>query len=289
MLAAPQDDLFVVGDEDQTLYGWGRASVHRMIDLDAAYPALHRVALGHNYRCTPEVIRASAALIANNALRFPKPITPAPERVSGGPRAIRVAHHREAERDESSRLLARKLGAYQRADIAVLGRTINALRPYALAAAAAGVRISGPAELFEAAGAQETLEAYFAVFSDPRRATEADVRVVLRRPSRGLGQDAATRVYQALARGASLPEAVERLPVAGSENWRLVRAAEQFSALAGIRDAAAFIRRLRLDGLDRHFEEASRASARPDRDDRTVLDDAEEEAAGQPLAEYADV
>src|SRR6185503_15722604 len=34
MLAAPHDDLFVVGDEDQTLYGWRRASVHRMIDLD---------------------------------------------------------------------------------------------------------------------------------------------------------------------------------------------------------------------------------------------------------------
>ena len=289
MLAAPQDDLFVVGDEDQTLYGWRRASVHRMIDLDAAYPALHRVALEHNYRCTPELIRASAALIAHNALRFPKPITAAPGRASGGPRAIRIAHYRESEQDEGARLLARKLGAYSRADIAVLGRTINALRPFALAAAAAGVRISGPEELFEAAGAQETLEAYFAVFSDPRRATEADVRVMLRRPSRGLGPDAATHICEALARGASVPEAVERLPVAGGDHWRLVRATEQFSALAGVRDAAAFIRRLRRDGLDRHFEEASRASARPDRDDRTVLDDAEAEAAGQSLADYAEV
>src|SRR5436305_637020 len=81
-------------------------------------------------------------------------------------------------------------------------------RPYALAAAAAGVRISGPDELFEAAGAQETLEAYFAVLSDPARATEADVRVMLRRPSRGLGQDAAERICRALAGGASLAEAV---------------------------------------------------------------------------------
>jgi superfamily I DNA/RNA helicase len=259
MLAAPHDDLFVVGDEDQTLYGWRRASVHRMIDLDATYLALHRVALEHNYRCTPEVIRASAALIANNALRFPKPITRVPGRASGGPRAIRIAHYRESEHDEGARLLARKLVAYSRADIAVLGRTINALRPYALAAAASGVRISGPEELFEAAGAQETLEAYFAVFGDPSRATEADVRVMLRRPSRGLGQDAATRICEALARGDSLPEAVERLPAAASEHWRLVRAAEQFSALAGLRDAAAFIRRLRQDGLDRHFDEVARA------------------------------
>jgi superfamily I DNA/RNA helicase len=37
-----------------------------MIDLDAAYPALRRVALEHNYRCTPEAITASASLIAHN-------------------------------------------------------------------------------------------------------------------------------------------------------------------------------------------------------------------------------
>ena len=99
ILAAPHDDLFVVGDEDQTLYGWRRASVHRMIDLDAAYPALRRVALEHNYRCTPEVVAAGAALIANNRLRFAKPITPAPGRTPGGARAIRLAHFPEAELD----------------------------------------------------------------------------------------------------------------------------------------------------------------------------------------------
>ena len=288
MLAAPQDDLFVVGDEDQTLYGWRRASVHRMIDLDAAYPALHRVALEHNYRCTPEVVAASATLIANNTLRFPKPIRPAPGRRPGGARAIRIAHYGDSARDEGARLLARKLAALSRTDIAVLGRTINALRPYALAAAAAGVRISGPEELFEAAGAQETLEAYFAVLSDPRRATEADVRVMLRRPSRGLGQDAAARICEALARDESLPAAIERLPAAAGDQWRVTRAAEQFSALASVDDAAALIGRLRRDGLDRHFEQVALASARPDRDDRKVLDEAEHEAAGHSVAEYAE-
>ncbi len=287
MLAAPHDDLFVVGDEDQTLYGWRRASVHRMIDLDTAYPALHRVALEHNYRCTPEVIGASAALIANNQLRFPKAITPPPGRLTGGERAIRLAHYPESSPDRGPRLLARKLAAYSRGEIAVLGRTINALRPFALAAAAAGVRISGPEELFDAAGAQETLEAYFAVLSEPGSANESDVRVLLRRPSRGLGQDAAARICSALAAGASLPEAIERIPVAANDHWRIVRAAEAFSALVRIDDAAALIKRLRRDGLDTHFEETARASARPDRDDRTVLDEAEKEAAGQSVAEYA--
>ena len=287
MLAAPHDDLFAVGDEDQTLYGWRRASVHRMIDLDASYPALRRVALEHNYRCTPEVIAASAALIAHNRLRFAKSIKPPAGRAPGGKRAIRLAHYKQSELEEGTRLLARKLVVHSRADIAVLARTVDALRPYALAAASAGVRISGPDELFDAAGAQETLEAYFAVLSDPSRASEADVRVILRRPSRGLPQDAAERISRALAAGASPAEAIERLAVGASEQWRIVKAAQAFSALGAIEDAAALIARLRADGLDQHFAEAARASARPDRDDLTVLADAEREAAGRTVTAFA--
>ena len=286
MLAAPHDDLFVVGDEDQTLYGWRRASVHRMIDLDTAYPALRRVALEHNYRCTPEAIAASASLIAHNRLRFAKAIKPPSGRAPGGARAIRLAHYKDAELDEGARLLARKLTAYTRTDIAVLGRTVNALRPYALAAAAAGVRISGPDELFDATGAQETLEAYFAVLSEPRDATEADVRVILRRPSRGLGQDAAERICRALVAG--LPTGGDR--AAAGQRQRAVACREGgrgLSALAAIEDASALIGRLRADGLDQHFVDAARASARPDRDDLTVLDEAEREAAGKSVAEFA--
>ena len=101
MLAAPHDDLFVVGDEDQTLYGWRRASVHRMIDLDAAYPALRRVALEHNYRCTPEAIAASASLIAHNRLRFAKADQARGGRAAGRsardpPRALRGHRRRRA-------------------------------------------------------------------------------------------------------------------------------------------------------------------------------------------------
>ncbi len=80
ILAAPQDALLAVGDDDQTLYGFRRASVRRMLELDRAYPGLERVALAHNYRCPPAVVEASRALIDHNAVRFPKRIEPAPGR-----------------------------------------------------------------------------------------------------------------------------------------------------------------------------------------------------------------
>jgi superfamily I DNA/RNA helicase len=64
ILAAPHDQLFCVGDEDQTLYAFRRASVERIICLDMLYPALQRIALEMNYRCPAAVVAASARLIA---------------------------------------------------------------------------------------------------------------------------------------------------------------------------------------------------------------------------------
>jgi hypothetical protein len=74
ILAAPHDGFFCVGDEDQTLYGWRRASVRRILELDVAYPGLERIALAHNYRCPREVVEASRRLIEHNRIRFPKAI-----------------------------------------------------------------------------------------------------------------------------------------------------------------------------------------------------------------------
>jgi superfamily I DNA/RNA helicase len=56
MLAAPQDALFCVGDEDQCIFAWRRASVERLIDLDRLYPGLERHALEINYRCARKIV-----------------------------------------------------------------------------------------------------------------------------------------------------------------------------------------------------------------------------------------
>ena len=78
ILAAPHDGFFCVGDEDQTLYGWRRASVRRILELDVAYPGLERIALAHNYRCPREVVEVSRRLIEHNRIRFPKAIPTRP-------------------------------------------------------------------------------------------------------------------------------------------------------------------------------------------------------------------
>lgn len=74
ILAAPQDSLFCVGDEDQCIYAWRRATVRRIIELDLVYPGLERHALRHNYRCGRRITTASRRLIQHNRIRFRKPL-----------------------------------------------------------------------------------------------------------------------------------------------------------------------------------------------------------------------
>jgi hypothetical protein len=156
ILGAPHDGFFCVGDEDQTLYGWRRASVRRMIDLDLSYPGLQRVSLAHNYRCPPEIVEASRRLIAHNKIRFPKAIHPAPGRASGGDRALRLQE--TARQAQAAERIARGLASRRRGQIVVLARTTNLLRTVALACVDAGVMISAPEPVFEPRGARRALE-----------------------------------------------------------------------------------------------------------------------------------
>lgn len=76
LLAAPEDNLFVVGDDDQTIYAWRLADVRRILCFTDDYPSAHRVMLATNYRCPAGVVEASARMVAVNGERFEKPIRP---------------------------------------------------------------------------------------------------------------------------------------------------------------------------------------------------------------------
>jgi len=72
ILAAPEDNLFVVGDDDQTIYAWRLADVRRILEFPNRYPDARRVILEVNYRCPPAVVAAADRLIATNRERVPK-------------------------------------------------------------------------------------------------------------------------------------------------------------------------------------------------------------------------
>lgn len=74
VLAGTRANLFVVGDDDQTIYAWRLADVRRILDFRSWYPTAHQVILATNYRCPPEVVAAGRRLVEHNAERFAKPI-----------------------------------------------------------------------------------------------------------------------------------------------------------------------------------------------------------------------
>lgn len=137
LLAAPQDNLYVVGDDDQTIYAWRLADVRRILRFGADYPTARRVMLATNYRCPVRVVEASARLVAVNRERFDKPIRP-PADAPARDDAIAAVSTVEAGWTDALAGLAAREGAAGRS-FCFLARTRGELKPIAVALVAAGV------------------------------------------------------------------------------------------------------------------------------------------------------
>ena len=73
MLAAPQDNLFVVGDDDQSVYGFrGQAGI--MMEFMKDYPKARQILLDVNYRSSGYIVKGALRVIGNNKIRFEKKI-----------------------------------------------------------------------------------------------------------------------------------------------------------------------------------------------------------------------
>jgi len=128
LLAAPQNRIFLVGDDDQSIYGWRLADVRRVLGLASALPGLRRVDLVTNYRCPRPVVERAVRLIEMNRERFAKQIL-------AGPSAAGRVVLAPAADDDAVRI--RRVLESWPADAstrAVLARTNAELRPAIVAA-----------------------------------------------------------------------------------------------------------------------------------------------------------
>jgi DNA helicase II / ATP-dependent DNA helicase PcrA len=74
LVAAPSMQLFAVGDDDQTIYGYAGASPDYLVDFDRFFPGASHPALEVNYRCPPDVVDAAVTLLSHNRRRVGKTI-----------------------------------------------------------------------------------------------------------------------------------------------------------------------------------------------------------------------
>jgi superfamily I DNA/RNA helicase len=138
LLAAPGNRVFLVGDDDQSIYGWRLADVRRILGLAERLPGLRRVDLEVNYRCPRLVVERAVRLVEHNGERFAK-------RIRAGPAAIGSLVLAPDPSDETVRLeRAVRTWPTDGSSRAVLARTNRELLPAVAVALALGLPFRAP-------------------------------------------------------------------------------------------------------------------------------------------------
>ncbi len=243
LVAAPQDALFCVGDEDQCIYAWRRATVTRVIELDQVYPALERYPLVRNYRCGAVITDASRRLIEHNRCRFRKPL------LVGASNTGALHVWREANRRAGADRAASLLTGADPHEAVVLARTSLLLQEVALACAARGIAYRGSERLARPPRAVTVLAALLRLVTEPRQATRDDLAAGLAPWIPSLPADTGDAAAADLRAGAPFADVLLRLadgaPAAGRQGALL-------DTLGAERDAGRVVGRLRREaGLDR--------------------------------------
>jgi len=149
IISRPWRNLFVVGDDDQLIYGWRSADVSTIVDFGAGLPAAPHTAyytLPTNYRCSREIVRRAEQLVTNNRRRAQKSMQARPAAPGGA--VCFAAAERPADRMlEIAAFLAAEQArlACPWHELAVLCRLRSQLATVAGAVAGAGVPAAAPA------------------------------------------------------------------------------------------------------------------------------------------------
>lgn len=121
-LSATHNNLFVVGDIDQTIYTWRGATIENLLEFEQTYDSAKTIVLAHNYRSTKTIVTAANQIIEKNQNRKDKHAVT--DNADGEPIRLHMARNAESE----ARWIAREARKAMRAgtspeDIAVLFRT----------------------------------------------------------------------------------------------------------------------------------------------------------------------
>ncbi len=263
LLAGDADKLFVVGDDDQSIYGWRGARVENIQDFQAHYPQARVVRLEQNYRSTGNILKGANAVIANNPTRLGKQLWT--EDGDGEPIRVYAAFN---EVDEARFVVERARAAVEhgsrRAEIAILYRTTAQSRLFEEALLQQGIpyRVYGGLRFFERAEIKDAL-AYLRLVSN--RHDDPSFERAVNQPPRGIGAKTLDAV-RAHARdfGCSLWQATGDLLRGGSMPARAAKALQAFVELLdemaansvddALPERAAFV--IEASHLREHFEKS---------------------------------
>ena len=216
LLAADHRNLMVVGDDDQSIYGWRGADLRNILDFEKSFPGARVVRLEQNYRSTPVILEAANTVIRQNLDRKEK--TMRTDLEGGAPiTLVEAASEADEARWIVEEIERRMLShpEYDHLDFAVLYRTNAQSRALEDRFRRRGLpyQIVGGVRFYERREIQDVL-AYLRLISNPRDMDAFD-RVV-NYPRRGIGRTSLDRLAVfARASGVDLFEAAgqaEKVP-----------------------------------------------------------------------------
>jgi DNA helicase-2/ATP-dependent DNA helicase PcrA len=190
-------NICVVGDDDQSIYGWRGADIRNILDFEKDFPDAFVVRLEQNYRSTTKVLDAANAVIANNHARKQKSLWT--DRSGGEKLTVFTA---ETERDEAAycaRTITQMLSEYRYGDMAILYRTNAQSRALEEALMKSGIPYSvyGGTRFYDRKEVKDVV-AYLKLTVNPLDSVA--LKRVLNVPRRGIGDTTVERLEEAAER-----------------------------------------------------------------------------------------
>ncbi|MCL9782920.1 DNA helicase II [Vibrio sp. S4M6] len=234
MMAGPETHVMIVGDDDQSIYGWRGAKVENIEKFTLEFPSVNTVRLEQNYRSTKTILQASNALIANNTERMGKELWT--DGTAGEAISVYSAYN---ELDEA-RFTVGKIKEWQDkggalSDTALLYRNNAQSRVLeeALIQSALPYRIYGGMRFFERQEIKDAL-GYLRLMAN--RNDDAAFERIVNTPTRGLGEKTLETIrFAARERGATMWQScvslLEEKVLAGRSASALSRFVELINAL----------------------------------------------------------
>lgn len=186
LLAGTRQNLFVVGDIDQTIYTWRGATIDNLLEFDRTYPDAKTIVLEHNYRSTGNIVDAANQIIEHNRNRKEK------RSVTDNAPGERIRLHYAATAEEEARFIAREARRLiehgtEPEEIAVLYRTNFQSRGVEEAFLREGIeyRLLGT-QFYDRKEVKDVL-AWARLALDPE-GREADRMRAVQAPARGIGK-----------------------------------------------------------------------------------------------------
>jgi DNA helicase-2/ATP-dependent DNA helicase PcrA len=207
-LAGRHHNLCVVGDEDQSIYGWRGADIRNILDFQRDFPEAKQIKLEQNYRSTQSILDAASQVIANNSQRLGKTLWT--DKGHGEKLRWKLLDDGRQEAEWVVRRIQELRGAQRDLKIAVLYRANWQSRPLeeALRGANVSYRLVGGTKFYERQEVKDLLS-YLRLLSNPFDLTS--FRRCVNAPTRGVGPTTLAKIEAAMPEEGTPLEGVEVL------------------------------------------------------------------------------